>query len=60
MRRPFAGTTWLDMIAGPSIQRVAVSDPEARFRQAVEEARNAASDGPYRPSNDDKLRMHAL
>lgn len=37
-----------------------MSDLETRFRDAVEQVRNAPSDGPYKPSNEDKLRMYAL
>lgn len=37
-----------------------MSDLESRFQEAVENVRNAPSDGPYKPSNDEKLRMYAL
>lgn len=37
-----------------------MSDLETRFQQAVESVRNAPADGPYKPSNDDKLRMYGL
>lgn len=37
-----------------------MSELETRFKQAVEEVRNAPTDGPYKPGNEEKLRMYAL
>ena len=37
-----------------------MSDLKARFDAAVETVRTAPSDGPLKPSNEDKLAMYAL
>jgi acyl-CoA-binding protein len=37
-----------------------MSDLKQQFEAAVEKVRNAPSDGDYKPSNDEKLRMYSL
>ena len=54
-------------VAAPTIGSVAVSDTavstddlKQRFEQAVEKVRTAPPDGPFKPSNELKLKMYAL
>ena len=37
-----------------------MADLKQQFSAAVEAVRNAPSDGDYKPSNDEKLKMYAL
>ena len=47
-------------VAAPRVAAAPKDDLKQRFEQAVEKVRTAPADGPFKPSNELKLKMYAL
>lgn len=59
-RKPNIVTALLPEAGKPAAASVGDSDLRAQFEQAVEKVRTAPADGPFKPTNETKLKLYAL